>query len=568
MTLDLLPVVEEILTEGTFSVERFVDSFPVLVEAKGGTSELHRMVIDLAVRGRLSQRRLNEQSVALGTNSMADAASRRARTASLPPLGSEEAPYAIPKNWVWGRVNDTGAYINGLAFKPSDWGVRGRPIIRIQNLTDRAADFNRTEKSFPDDYIVRPGDLLVSWSATLNVFVWDREEGVLNQHIFRVVPNPDTVHPRFLYHALRERIQALAESDYAHGLVMKHINRGPFLAFPFALPPLPEQRRIVARVDQFMAVIDELEAKQNRKREVGARFTKASLEALTKAEGPEQFDAGWKRVIENWEVMLDQPEKVAEVRRAVLELTAQGRLVRQDKGDGTAQALIEQCPVRQRELERAGRFKTAERLQPPSAVDRSMEVPASWRWERLGNLSRFIDYRGKTPAKLATGIRLITAKNVRMGFVRTDPEEFISEKAYVEWMTRGLPAKGDLLFTTEAPLGNVAVFDFSERIALAQRIIALHPYCDLDSRFLMLVMMSPWFQGLLSEKATGMTATGIKASRLKQLAVPLAPLAEQKRIVATVDHLMKLCDDLEAKLRRAEDRASKLVEAAVQEMVA
>ncbi len=84
----------------------------------------------------------------------------------------------------------------------------------------------------------------------------------------------------------------------------------------------------------------------------------------------------------------------------------------------------------------------------------------------------------------------------------------------------------------------------------------------------MFVLMSPWFQAVLGEKATGMTATGIKASKLRQLAVPLAPLAEQKRIVAKVEHLMKLCDDLESKLRRAEDRASKLVEAVVQRVVA
>jgi len=333
------------------------------------------------------------------------------------------------------------------------------------------------------------------------------------------------------------------------------------------LPPLAEQKRIVARVDQLMALIDDLEAKQSRKREVSARFTKASLEALTTAEGPEEFDTAWRRVVDNFPTVLDASTKVGELRQAILVLAARGLLVRQEPSDTSAEALVAQCPTRQSEAEAEGRFKRVERLPPPRDEERG-DFPPGWACERLGNLCRFIDYRGKTPTKLSAGTRLITAKNVRMGFVNLEPQEFIAPKDYPGWMTRGLPTPGDLLFTTEAPLGNVALFDFNEPVALAQRIIALHPFCDIDSRFLMFVLMSPWFQRLLADKATGMTATGIKASKLKELVVPVAPLAEQKRIVAKVEQLMKLCDDLEAKLRRAEDRAAKLVEAVVQEMVA
>jgi type I restriction enzyme S subunit len=274
-----------------------------------------------------------------------------------------------------------------------------------------------------------------------------------------------------------------------------------------------------------------------------------------------------------WDIQSQVREEVSLTAGRVMvrgRLVARGTaiLVRQEASDGTAQTLVEQCPARQQQLEQVGVFKPTGRLEPPSETDCSIDVPSGWRWERLGNLCRFIDYRGRTPSKRSDGVRLITAKNVRMGFVKTDPAEFISEKDYAPRMTRGLPKNGDLLFTTEAPLGNVALFEFSERIALAQRIIALHPYCDLEGQFLMLVMMSPWFQNVLLDKATGMTATGIKGSRLKELAVPLAPLAEQKRIVAKVEHLMKLCDALETALRRSEDRASKLVEAVAQEMVA
>ena len=89
----------------------------------------------------------------------------------------------MPPGWVPARVNDTGLYVNGLAFKPADWKQSGTPIIRIQNLTDAGKGYNFAEGDFPDEVKVRSGDLLVSWSATLEAFRWERGEGVLNQHI-------------------------------------------------------------------------------------------------------------------------------------------------------------------------------------------------------------------------------------------------------------------------------------------------------------------------------------------------------------------------------------------------
>ncbi len=88
-----------------------------------------------------------------------------------------------------------------------------------------------------------------------------------------------------------------------------------------------------------------------------------------------------------------------------------------------------------------------------------MTIPDSWRFQRLGNLAKFIDYRGKTPDKINSGVPLITAKNVRFGFISREPYEFVSEKEYTDWMTRGFPRLGDILFTTEAPLGNAAIVD-------------------------------------------------------------------------------------------------------------
>jgi type I restriction enzyme S subunit len=139
-------------------------------------------------------------------------------------------------------LGDTARFINGAAFKPTDWEESGLPIIRIQNLTGTGEKFNLTTRKVKQELIVEPGDLLVSWSATLDVYRWSGPRGVLNQHIFKVLPNPD-IDPEYLFYALKN---ALAElSSKTHGSTMKHVVRGDFESTQVNVPPLPEQRRIV-----------------------------------------------------------------------------------------------------------------------------------------------------------------------------------------------------------------------------------------------------------------------------------------------------------------------------------
>ena len=115
----------------------------------------------------------------------------------------------------------------------------------------------------------------------------------------------------------------------------------------------------------------------------------------------------------------------------------------------------------------------------------SSGVKSGWQMTKLGDACRFIDYRGTTPKKTETGLRLITAKNVKMGFLQKTPIEYVASHSYDRWMTRGIPKKGDVLFTTEAPLANVAQLDTDEKVVFAQRIIVLQPITnDLDRTFL------------------------------------------------------------------------------------
>ena len=160
-----------------------------------------------------------------------------------------------------------------------------------------------------------------------------------------------------------------------------------------------------------------------------------------------------------------------------------------------------------------------------------------WEVTSLGEACVFIDYRGRTPKKTDAGIRLITAKNVRMGYVKTDPQEFMSSDEYKDWMTRGIPKKGDVLFTTEAPLANVAMFDFTEKVALAQRIITLSPKLGLSGEFLSFHLQSRPSQLEILSQATGATVSGIKSRLLKLIKIAFPSLESQNFIV---DHLEKL----------------------------
>jgi type I restriction enzyme S subunit len=179
----------------------------------------------------------------------------------------------------------------------------------------------------------------------------------------------------------------------------------------------------------------------------------------------------------------------------------------------------------------------------------------------LGNLARFIDYRGKTPRKTTDGIPLITAKNIRPGYLSIEPREYIAESDYDIWMTRGIPEVGDVLITTEAPLGYVVCIDWTFKFALAQRVICLHFDKDtIIGEYASLVLQSTEFQSQLRDKATGTTVTGIKASRLKELPINFPSIDEQKEIVRRVDALLKSADPLQARYLKAKELVDKLTQ--------
>lgn len=192
--------------------------------------------------------------------------------------------WELPDDWQWVPLGSLADFINGAAFKPTDWGAEGLPIVRIQNLTDPTRPINRTLRNPGDKFRIADGQMLVSWSATLDVFIWRRGDAWLNQHIFKVEPRGDVVDARYLFFLLKAEIENLKKSEHLHGSTMMHINRGPFMAHPVPLPPMAVQRRIAARIDELFAELDDGEAALGRARNDLETYRKSLLKAAVTGE--------------------------------------------------------------------------------------------------------------------------------------------------------------------------------------------------------------------------------------------------------------------------------------------
>ena len=246
--------------------------------------------------------------------------------------------------------------------------------------------------------------------------------------------------------------------------------------------------------------------------------------------------------------------KAEQLKNSILQMAVQGKLVPQDPKDEPASVLLERIREEKQRLVEEGKIKKAKTnsviFRVPLEEDCSSDnlpyavldydLPAGWELCRLVDLYNFIDYRGATPTKISSGIPFVTAKNVKVGYTDYSISEYISQDSYDKRKRRGISCKGDILFTTEAPLGNVALADLSE-FSAGQRLITLQNYSaetQLNNVLFMNFLLSDFFRQQLKEKQTGTTVKGIKAEKLKELMLPVPPFAEQQRIVERIEKLL------------------------------
>lgn len=481
---------------------------------------------------------------------------------------STEEQRPLPEGWRWGTVNETGRYINGVAFKPTDWGKEGVPIIRIQNLTDPDKPLNRTTRKVEPIYRIEQGDMMVSWSATLDAFIWDREPSLLNQHIFKVVPDETVTEKRFLFYLLKLAIVEMIKSEHLHGSTMKHINRGPFLAHRVPIPPLKQQRRIVAEIEkQFTrleAGVAALRRVQANLKHYRAAVLKAACEGqlvpteaeLHKVAAASRRSAAGKQKSGSGVPLLGQEEQ-----------SRDGSATLSATFESGAELLTRILAERRKNWTGRGKYKE------PAAPDTANlpPLPEGWTWATLdalaaikGGITKDQNRKFTEPSR---SIPYLRVANVQRGYLDlSEVKEITTTEDEIQEL---LLQRGDILFNEGGDrdkLGRGWVWNDELPECIHQNHVFRARLFDLGLN----PKLVSWYANTFGQKFffdEGKHTTNlasISMTKLKGLPVPIPPPAEQTRIVAEVERRLSVVEELESVVSANLQRATRLRQSILQ----
>jgi len=342
---------------------------------------------------------------------------------------------------------------------------------------------------------------------------------------FHVLRSTGAVIPEYLYYYIRqESFRRSAEAEMTGSVGQRRVPAEFVRNSLLPLPPLAEQKRIMAKVEELLTRVNSTREHLAKVQEILKRFHQSVLtEAITG------------------------------------NLTAEWREKNADKFD--AKKELSAILDKKKQILKSQIIKNT-KMEPTVRHDIILEdLPKSWAFTNIDRLFLVIDYRGKTPKKSSDGKRLISAKNIKMGYLSDEPVEFVTEETYKNWMTRGFPIKGDIFFVTEgATMGYVAINTREDDFALAQRTLTLQPFSNMDTSLFMYFMMSRAFQDLIRANATGSAAVGIKGAKFRDLVIPFPPKEEQLEIVRRVEALLKVADTIEQRVETTRTQAEKLTQ--------
>jgi len=558
------------------------EHLPLLASAPDGIKKLRGLILELAVRGKLVPQDPNDEPA---SELLKDIAAEKARLVAegkirknkpLAALGEDEKPFELPVGWEWSQLGAI-ALINPRNAADDIVEASFVPMAMINTRFEGSHDqesrkWGEIKQGFTH---FAEGDIGVAKitpcfeNSKACVFSGLRSSigaGTTELHIVR--PISETLAPRYVLAYLKSPMfLQIGESKMTGTAGQKRLPKEFVEANPFPLPPLAEQHRIVAKVDELMALCDRMEAEQADAEAAHATLVQTLLGTLTPSRDAVELATNWQRLSQHFDTLFTTEASLDALKQTILQLAVMGKLVPQDPNDEPASELLKRIAAEKTRLVAKGKIRKDKPLAAVGEDESLFELPEMWEWSRLQTCFDVRDGTHDTPKYQHTGFPLVTSKNIYGGRLCLENVKFISEADHTQISERSKVDRGDILFAMIGSIGNPVVVDIDPDFSIKN--VALFKYYDLQ-------LSSPEYLRMyletISDEMKTQSAGGVQSfvslGFIRSFPFPLPPLAEQRRIVAKVDELMALCDSLEADLAESHARqarlATTLIESALQ----
>jgi type I restriction enzyme S subunit len=563
--------------------ERVLAYFDRISEAPDAIPRLRRFVLDLAVRGRIADQHIDDEPASTlieRIQATKHAAGMKIRPSRAP--GSEEVPFDAPSGWAWATIGQlTGEHGQTVPAHQFTY-------IDVSSIDNEAGRILEPKVIAPSEApsrarkIVEEGDVLYSCVRPylLNIAVVDRQykPKPIASTAFAVLHGFDLILPRYLWLVLRSPVVVAEVESRMRGQAYPAINDADFKSTQIPVPPLAEQHRIVAKVDELMALCDRLEAAQKERENRRDRLVSASMARLNQPTDTPSLRKQVRFYLQQLPKTLANRRHAQRLRLTILNIAMSGQLAPQDASDEPAPELLRrkaQLPdgfQRRRKILKTG-YGTA----PGPDLPR---LPASWTYatvDELYKLNAIVDYADGNHGSLyprssefgAVGIAFVTAKDLFGGRVQWQGCARLNETR-ARQLRKGWAIGGDLLLTHNATVGRVARVEADIEPFLLGTSVTFYRLNSaiFHPDYFYYYLQSSLWQGQLAAIMEQTTRNQVSIQKQANFWVAVAPIAEQERIAIQVSAVMALCKSLEVQLEGCRDAQSALLEATLRDALA
>jgi type I restriction enzyme S subunit len=482
----------------------------------------------------------------------------------MPLVGEDEQPFALPASWAWVRLNEIG----------HDWGQK-TPDEAFTYIDVSAIDNTRGRIASPsivasDDApsrarkLVRRGTVIYSTVRPylLNIAVIDRDfsPAPIASTAFAILHPLSDLSSRFIFWFLRSPVFVRYVESVQTGIAYPAVNDAQFFVGLIPLPPILEQHRIVAKVDELMALCDRLEAEQTDARAAHTKLVETLLGTLTQSTDAAELAANWQRLAEHFNTLFTTEASLDALKQTILQLAVMGKLVPQDPNDEPASELLKRIARERARLEAEGACKKWKPVLPGSKEEQPHSIPIGWLWARLPDVCHVVtDGEHITPSYVESGVPMLSARHLGTDTLVFDDMKFVSPSVAAKCWSRCCPEERDILVVSRGGGVGRTIISGARDYCLMGSVLLFKPATVVNERYLCFYLNSNEGNEKLRTTSGASAQQAIYIAHLKRdYILPLPPLAEQHRIVAKVDELTGLCDQLKADLVESRNRQTRL----------